>query len=99
MEKLFPNVWRICGAACAICPLRDEERARELQEPPGERRGEPPVLAGQSQQAQRAVRAKGGGTLRRALPPSADSRAADRENIGGGAAGDLPHEGDEEAGD
>lgn len=89
--------WWICWVQRAISPLRYEERAQKLQELPGERR-EPSVPARQTQQAQRAVRAKGG-ALRCTPPPSADFRAADREDVGGGATGDLPHEGNEEASD
>ncbi|CAF90265.1 unnamed protein product, partial [Tetraodon nigroviridis] len=92
-----PGVSGFANSQLPSSPLRDEEGAQKLQEPPGERR-EPRVRAGQSQQAWWADRAKGG-TLQRTAPPSADLRAADPEDAGGGAAGDLPDEGNEEAGD
>lgn len=67
--------WHVCSVKGALFPLRYEERAQKLQEPPGET-GVPSVLARQTQQAQRIVRT-GGGTLRFTPSPSADFRAAD----------------------
>lgn len=88
---------QICSVKRALFPLRYEERAQKLQEPPDET-GDPSGVPRQARQAQRTVRTSGG-TLRCTPSLPADFRAADQYNIGGGAPRDLPHEGHEEAGD